>query len=128
MAKKQSSFLNRYKTYNTSEGFGNAEEWQQAFHSRMTGEEAEEILKQTSEDKNDEILFKRRPNFWDRTEMETRSRIILGVTEDTTHEEIKKKYWSLMKKWHEDSNPGNEEKARTMSQKITAAYTILASP
>jgi len=47
---------------------------------------------------------------------------ILGVTKDSSKEEIKKKFRELSKKYHPDKNPESEEKYK----EITQAYEILS--
>jgi DnaJ-class molecular chaperone len=49
---------------------------------------------------------------------------ILGVSENSTKDEIKKAYRSLQMKYHPDKNPGNQE-AHDMTQKINEAYETL---
>jgi len=49
---------------------------------------------------------------------------ILGVSEKSTKDEIKKAYRSLQMKYHPDKNPGNQE-AINMTQKINEAYETL---
>lgn len=99
--KPKKPFGGNYKTYDTSEGFGSAQSWKQAFKQRMSSEDAKIILdKQTKSP-------------WD----------ILGVTKEATQEEIKKAFRELMKKLHPDVNPS--ETATQDSQIIIAAYTKL---
>lgn len=49
---------------------------------------------------------------------------VLGVSETSTKEEIKKAYRTLQMKYHPDKNPGNQE-AINMTQKINEAYETL---
>jgi len=49
---------------------------------------------------------------------------ILGISENSTKDEIKKAYRSLQMKYHPDKNPGNQE-AHDMTQKINEAYETL---
>jgi len=49
---------------------------------------------------------------------------ILGVSENSTKEEIKKAYRSLQMKYHPDKNPGSQESIN-MTQKINEAYETL---
>ncbi|ULT38720.1 hypothetical protein KRR40_26975 [Niabella defluvii] len=42
MAKK--GFLEGYKTYDTTDGFGHASQWRSAFRERMSKEQATEVL------------------------------------------------------------------------------------
>lgn len=99
MAKK--GFLDGYPTYDTSKGFGNKNKWRAAFRARMTGEEAELIIKQTK----------------------SSPYIILGVPPTATQEQIRSAYKKLILKWHPDRNKSPE--AEEMTKKIIAAYTIL---
>lgn len=96
-------FLDGYKTYDTSEGFGSSRQWKKAFSSRMTGEEAAEIIDSQADT----------PYF------------ILGITESATQAEIKAAFRTLIMQWHPDRNPEIKELAEEMSKKIIAAYTIL---
>lgn len=50
----------------------------------------------------------------------------LGVSKDASEEEIKKAYRALVKKYHPDLHPGDEEAARKMSE-INAAYDMIKS-
>ena len=49
---------------------------------------------------------------------------ILGVSDNSTKEEIKKAYRSLQMKWHPDKNPGSQESIN-MTQQINQAYETL---
>src|SRR5689334_7199426 len=98
-------FLDGYKTYDTNTGYGNAREWRNEFKSRMTGEEAETIIKESKETPYS----------------------ILGVSLTATQAEIKKAFRKLMNEWHPDRNSHRIEEATVMSQKIIAAYTVLTS-
>lgn len=90
-----------YKTYDTSEGFGNPYEWKKAFNKRISPDEAREIL---CED-----------NPW----------IILGVPVNSSKEQIKKAYRKLAFEWHPDKNPDKIQLAEEMMKKINAAYCLL---
>ena len=98
-------FLNGYKTYDTSKGFGNAEKWKKAFHQRMTGDQARAILGEKSQ-----------------TPFE-----ILGIAQDANKETIKKAFRKLIMLWHPDKNPGREKEAEERSKQIIAAYTLLTT-
>ena len=50
---------------------------------------------------------------------------ILGISEKSSQDEIKKAYRKLQMKWHPDKNPGNQE-AINMTQKINEAYETLS--
>ena len=96
-------FLDGYKTYDTAGGFGNAKEWKNAFHKRMSSEEAEAILKQESETPY----------------------AILGIPTEASQSQIKKAFRQKMMEWHPDRNQHRAEQATTMTQKVIAAYTLL---
>jgi DnaJ-class molecular chaperone len=96
-------FLEGYKTYDSSQGHGNAKKWKEAFRQRMSPEEAKTIL-----DGQTDTPYQ-----------------VLQVRPDATPEEIKKAYYKLIKIWHPDFNQHRAEEAHLMSQKIIAAYSIL---
>ncbi|MCD6432674.1 MAG: J domain-containing protein [Sulfurimonas sp.] len=54
-----------------------------------------------------------------------KSKSLLGLRETSTLKEIKLSYKNLMKKWHPDKHPQNEEKATKMSMAINEAYEII---
>lgn len=95
--------MDGYKTYDTSDGFGNRHEWWDKFRERMTGEEAEAIISGQSDTPHG----------------------ILGVSKNASQAEIKAAFRKQINIWHPDKNPDNLEKATEMSKKIIAAYTLL---
>jgi DnaJ-domain-containing protein 1 len=103
MTKPKRGFAEGYKTYDTSNGYGNSREWKNAFHKTMGRDEAKTILDAEPDTPED----------------------ILGVRSGASISEIKKAFRDLIMKWHPDRNPGQEELATKMSQKIIAAYTML---
>jgi DnaJ-domain-containing protein 1 len=100
-AKTKKGFLDGYKTYDTSNGFGDESQWKEAFNQRMGYGEAKTILS------NDDPYS------------------ILEIAFGASLEEIKKAYRKLAMKWHPDKNQGVDTTEKM--QKITAAYTILTS-
>lgn len=52
---------------------------------------------------------------------------ILGVTKESSSDDIKKAYRDLAKKWHPDKNPNNSE-AEEKFKDISEAYEILSDP
>ncbi|OQP65450.1 hypothetical protein A3860_17450 [Niastella vici] len=101
MAKR--GFLDGYKTYDTSNGYGDPDKWRSAFRTRMNADEAKAILARTGESPHS----------------------ILGVSTNATISEIKSAYRTKMKQWHPDSNQHQIEKAVEMAQKLSAAYATL---
>lgn len=97
-------FMDSYKRYDTSNGFGSRKEWKRAFNTRMTGEEAEEIIREQA---------KRGNSPWD----------ILELTPGATQAEIKAAYRRLISIWHPDRNPAPN--AEEMAKMIIAAYEKL---
>lgn len=94
----------KFKKYDTSEGYGNARQWKQAFRERiMSDAEAKGIL-----------------NSQDQTPYE-----ILGLKPTATQAEIKKAHNRLIRIWHTDINPHRYNEALEMSKNINAAYTKL---
>ena len=88
-------FLDGYKTYDTTNGFGNIQEWVAEFQSRMGVNEAISIIG------NDPM-------------------IIFGVV--NTWEEVLKKFRELAKKYHPDVN---EKDTKKEMQKVEAAFVLL---
>ncbi len=101
LIKKKKGFMDGYKTYDTSNGFGNTTEWKKSFNKRMSFDEATGILNSKS------------------------PHVILGVKETATASEIKSAYRKLAMKWHPDKNQGNEVEANEKMRDIIAAYTVL---
>lgn len=52
---------------------------------------------------------------------------ILGVDRSSSHEEIRKAYRKLARKYHPDINPGNKE-AENKFKEISVAYDVLSDP
>ena len=96
-------FLDGYKTYDTSKGFGSTKKWKASFNARMNSDEAKEILAAESDTPHQ----------------------ILGVSNSASKEEIKKAFRALISEWHPDKNPHRIAEAEAMSKKIIAAYTVL---
>ena len=99
--KRKKGFMDSYKTYDSSNGFGNSDEWKKSFNKRMSFDEAVEIL-------------------------ETKSPYdILGLNKNATQQMIKNAFRKLAMKWHPDKNQGNEIESNKKMQEILASYTIL---
>lgn len=97
--------FNRYKTYDTSNGYGNPREWRESFYKKMGKGEAVEIMSHEVDGPHK----------------------ILGVTTSASASEIKSAFRKLVMQWHPDRNPDNQAEAEAMTKKIIAAYTILSS-
>jgi DnaJ-class molecular chaperone len=93
------AFLDGYNTYDTSEGYGNPEQWKDAFNARMGYNKAKTVLEEDD------------------------PYTILGITKSATNNQIKKAYRVLAMKWHPDKNL--EEDTKEKFQKILAAYTVI---
>ncbi|MEC5144925.1 J domain-containing protein [Chitinophaga sp. 212800010-3] len=102
MAKK--SFLDGYKTYDTTSGYGNAENWRDDFKQRMSNEDATRII-------TDAV----------RTPHE-----VLALKPGASATEIKTAFRNLIRQWHPDVNQHRLAEAEAMSKKIIAAYTLLS--
>jgi len=98
--KKKRGFMDGYKTYDTSGGFGSASEWKQAFNKRMSLDEAENIL-----GANDPLT-------------------VLGLKANATLEQITKAFRKLAMLHHPDKNVGKEREANEKMQQLLAAYTL----
>lgn len=101
--KKKRSFLDGYKTYDSTEGFGNARKWKKAMQDRMSREDATTLMQEQGETPYS----------------------ILGVSTSATAAEIKTAYRKAIIQWHPDKNPDRLTEAEAMSKKIIAAYTLL---
>lgn len=99
MAKK--NFTDGYKTYDTSKGYGDADQWRQSFRAAMSREEAAGILQEES------------------------PYTILSIGANATEAEIKKAFRIRIAEWHPDKNPDRLEEAGVQTRKILAAYTVL---
>lgn len=98
-------FMDGYRTYDTSKGFGRSRDWKDAFEHTMGAEEAAEVIRE-------------QPNTpWG----------ILGVVRTASQVEIKKAFRKLIAEWHPDHNPHRLKEAGERSRQIIAAYTILSS-
>jgi DnaJ-class molecular chaperone len=94
-------FMDGYKKYDTSDGYGNSWEWKKCFYQRMSKEVADDIL--GSDDPY----------------------TILGLKRSATLAEIKAAFKKLAKMWHPDLNPQRVAEATIKMQKINAAYSLL---
>lgn len=101
ITKAKKGFMDGYKTYDTSNGYGDASEWKKSFNQRMGFEEAKIILD------NDDAYS------------------ILGLAFGATLAEIKKAFRALAMIWHPDKNKEYDTTAKM--QKIIAAYTFLTN-
>jgi DnaJ-class molecular chaperone len=103
MGKK--GFMDGYRSYDTSQGYGNAKQWRNAFQARMSKDEAEAILRDETESPYS----------------------ILGVSPGATKDQIKKAFRKKITEWHPDKNQYRVTEAEAMSKKIIAAYTALTN-
>ena len=90
-------FMDKYKTYDTSKGFGSPSQWQSAFESRM----------------NFKVL-----DLDDRTK---HSGIAGPLYDAKTEAELKTTYRKLMMAYHPDRN-GDTEENKTISQVLNDVY------
>lgn len=95
MAKK--GFMDGYKTYDTSNGFGNSDKWKENFETRM----------------NFKILT--------HNEIEDNKDVLKHLYTCITSKELKKEYYKLMIKFHPDK-AGDTEYNKTISQLINETY------
>lgn len=101
MAKK--GFLDGYKTYDTSEGFGNPRKWREGFKARMSTGEARQLIEAQPDTPQG----------------------ILGISPGASQAEVKKAFRALIAVWHPDHNAHRLAEAEEMSKKIIAAYRLL---
>lgn len=99
--KPKKGFLDGYKTYDTSNGFGSSSQWQEAFNKRMSMDDAVKIL-------NEDDPY-----------------TMLGVKRGDVFNIVKKAFRKMAMKFHPDKNPGSEKEMNEKMQKIIAAYTII---
>ena len=52
---------------------------------------------------------------------------VLGLTQDSTQEEIRRRYKKLAVKWHPDRNPNDKENAQKRFMEIQEAYEVLST-
>jgi DnaJ-class molecular chaperone len=97
MAKR--GFMDGYKTYDTSQGYGSPYQWRAAFRERMGIDEARNVMGDDS------------PHG------------VLGVALSATWAEIKSAYRKLARTYHPDVYKGADAEERM--KKINAAYVVL---
>jgi DnaJ-domain-containing protein 1 len=95
--KPKKGFLDGYKTYDTSSGFGSRDEWRYAFRERMSLDEATEVL-------------------GDKDPLD-----ILELHRGASMAEVKRAYRAACMKYHPDRPGGNAE----MFKRCHAAYIRL---
>ena len=98
-------FLDGYKTYDTSKGFGDPKKWQNAFRQRIGKDEAQAIMNTQSKSPHE----------------------VLGVLQNASPQDIKRAFRKLMMEWHPDRNQHREGEAEQQSILIIAAYEMLTS-
>lgn len=99
--KPKKGFMDGYKTYNPDEeGFGNPDQWKNAFNYRMGFDAAKEVLGE------------RDPC------------TILGIAKNCPWEEVKRAHRKLAMQYHPDRNIGDAQ-AETKFKEVQAAYEIL---
>ncbi|MEC5143111.1 J domain-containing protein [Chitinophaga sp. 212800010-3] len=99
------SFLDGYQTYDTGDGYGDANQWKGAFKDRMSKEDATAFFQGQAQTPHE----------------------VLNIPSDASPAAIKKAFRQLMMQWHPDRNPDRAAEAEEMSKKIIAAYTLLTS-
>ncbi|WP_276481005.1 J domain-containing protein [Paraflavitalea pollutisoli] len=99
-------FLDGYKTYDTTGGFGDPDKWRNAFNERMTEDEARRVL----------INAEKSPYE------------ILGVPPTAAIAAIKKAFRILINEWHPDKNQHRISEAEEISKRLIAAYSLLTNP
>lgn len=97
MAKR--GFMDGYKTYDTSKGYGSKSQWQNEFFERLGVEKATEAL-----GPNDPLT-------------------LLGLDATATWAMVQKAYRNNAAKYHPDRNSAKD--AEEMMKKINAAYEVL---
>lgn len=100
---KKNRFLEGYSTYDTSQGYGDPEQWNTAFRARMNIKDAQAILAQK-----------------ERTPSE-----ILGVPPDASPDVIISAFRKLIMEWHPDRNQHRIAEAEEKSKVIIAAKTVM---
>lgn len=98
-------FLDGYKTYDTSGGFGHAQKWRSAFYDRLNKQEATKILSESG----------------------VTPYTLLEIDPEATQAEIKKAFRKKIWQWHPDKNPHRLAEAEAMSKKLNAAYSLLTA-
>jgi len=101
------AWTDNFKRYDTSQGYGNKRKWQKAFNQMLDPEAAAEIL----------------------SHQEMTPYELLEVSKFASRDDIKKAYFTQMKKWHPDANPNLKPedviKYTERCKSINAAYSIL---
>jgi len=94
--KKKKGFMDVYKHYDTSNGFGSRTEWRESFYERIGFEKAVELLGETD------------------------PLVLFGLKSDATWEIVVSTYRKLARQNHPDLGGSKE-----MMQKINAAFEVL---
>jgi hypothetical protein len=94
--KKKKGFMDVYKTYDTSNGFGSRTEWRENFYDRIGFEKAVEVLGETD------------------------PLVLFGLTRDASWEDVVATYRKLARQNHPDLGGSKEA-----MQKINAAFEVL---